>query len=408
MQFLDLKVRAVTPAYIAGAESSKPELRVPSFKGLLRFWYRAFDPSFRYHEPEIFGGAAGGHGQSAFLLRVSEHGGPRRWSWDHGLIERFSEGHGHRMKNGIRYLANMAVPARQAIAPSAEFTMRAISLRRPREPRVRRALLGSLWLLFHLGGAGSRSRRGFGSFSLERWGPTDEWPEARDLPLLASCRDAAEAREALGRAVRTLQTSGWPGWPLAAGEREHQRLPRLNPHIGARDIDAGGSTISKFRLALDPRGFRADARDAWAAAMNEAGRALQDFRLRREPDYHDVKASLSGHRPPRRAPERATFGLPIAFRFRGIQGGAQLGAFRGTPAGGYTSDRHASLLFVRVLRIGNRLHPAYFRLDGPVPAAGPGSTSAVLARSGGGPLAPPSKLGLDDFMDQVSHRWSGS
>ena len=185
-------------------------------------------------------------------------------------------------------------------------------------------------------------------------------------------------------------------------------MPRLNPHIGARDIDAGGSTISKFRLALDPRGFRADARDAWAAAMNEAGRALQDFRLRRAPDYDDVKTSLSGRGPLRRAPERATFGLPIAFRFRGIQGGAQLGAFRGTPAGGYTSDRHASLLFVRVLRIGDRLHPAYFRLDGPVPAAGPGSTSAVLARSRGGPLAPPSRLALDDFMDQVSRRWGGS
>ena len=408
MQFLDLKVRAVTPAYIAGADGSQPELRVPSFKGPLRFWYRAFDPIFRYHEPEIFGGAAGGHGQSAFLLRVSEHGPSRRWSWERGLVERFGEGRGRGMKNGISYLANMAVPRRQAIAPNAEFTMRVTSLRRLPEPEVRRALLGSLWLLFHLGGAGSRSRRGFGSFSLERWGPTDEWPEARDLPLLASCRDAAEAREALGRAVRTLQTSGWPGWPLAAGEREHQRLPRLNPHIGARDIDAGGSTTSKFRLALDPRGFRADARDAWAAAMNEAGRALQDFRLRRAPDYDNVKTSLSGRGPLRRAPERATFGLPIAFRFRGIQGGAQFGAFRGTPAGGYTSDRHASLLFVRVLRIGDRLHPAYFRLDGPVPAAGPGSTSAVLARSRGGPLAPPSQLALDDFMDQVSRRWGGS
>ena len=414
MHTLELTVRAVTPVYFAGAgPKESAELRVPGFKGLLRFWYRAFDPDFPEHEPKIFGGAGGSHGQAAFLLRVREQGAPRRWRWSRGLVGRFDEGRGRGTKNGISYLANMAVPQREAIAPSSEFTVRVICLRRQPKPEVRRALLGSLWLLFHLGGAGSRSRRGFGSFSLEQWAPTDQWPEVKDLPLLAACGDAAEAREVLGRALRRLQSSAWPGWSPAAGEGEPRRLPRLNPHIGARDIDdrdidERGSTTSKFRFALDPRGFRADTPDAWASAMDEAGRALQDFRLRRTPDYDDVKASLTDRLPLRRAPERATFGLPIAFRFRGVHGRAQFGAFRGTAAGGYTSDRHASPLFVRVLRIGDRLHPAYFRLDGPVPAAGPGSTSAVLARSRGGPLPPPSRLALDDFMDQVSRRWSGS
>ena len=407
MQALDLKVRAVTPVYVAGAAGSTPEARVPSFKGLLRFWYRAFDSHFSDYEPKIFGGAGGNYGQSAFLLRVNEHGAPRRWSWDRALVAKFDEGRGRGTKNGINYLANMAVPRREAIAPSAEFTMRVICLRRPPKPEVRRALLGSLWLLFHLGGAGSRSRRGFGSFSLEQWGPTDQWPELRDLPLLASCRDAAEAQEALDLALRTLRSNEWPGWPPAAGEREHQRTPRLNPRIDTRDIDARGSTTSNFRFALDPRGFYDGAPDAWACAMNEAGRALQDFRLRRAPDYTDVKDLLKKGRPLRHAPGRATFGLPIAFRFQGVQGRAQFQAFRGTSAGGYTSDRHASPLFVRILRVGDQLHPAYFRLDAPVPGVGPGSTSAVVARSRGGPLAPPSRLALDDFMDQVSRRWSG-
>ena len=397
MQTLDLKVRAVTPVYVAGADGSTPEVRVPSFKGLLRFWYRAFDPDFPDHEGRIFGGAGNGLGQSAFLLRVRENGVPR-WRWSPDLV-------GRGTRNGISYLANMAVPKREAIAPSAEFTMRVICLRRQPKPEVRRALLGSLWLLFHLGGAGSRSRRGFGSFSLEQWGSTDRWPELRDLPLLASCRNAAEAQEALGIALQTLRSNEWPGWPPADPVGKDNPT-RLNPDIGARAAARGrSSTTSRFDFALDPRGVLATTRDAWASAMNEAGRALQDFRLRRAPDYDDVKASLTGQRPLRRAPERATFGLPIAFRFRGVHGSAQ---FHGTPAGGDTSDRHASLLFVRVLRIGDRLHPAYFRLDGPVPAAGPGSTSAVLARSRGGPLPPPSRLALDDFMDQVSRRWSGS
>ena len=131
MHTLELKVRAVTPAYIAGADGSKSEVRVPSFKGLLRFWYRAFDPSFLCHEPEVFGGAGGGHGQSALLLRVHEHGS-QRWQWNHELVRRFNERRGHITKNGIGYLANMAVPGRTAVAPGAELTMRVVCLRPPR------------------------------------------------------------------------------------------------------------------------------------------------------------------------------------------------------------------------------------------------------------------------------------
>lgn len=400
---LKLTVRAVTPVYLAGAEpKGVPELRAPSFKGLLRFWYRAFDPDFLDREPRLFGGAGGTYGQSPFLLRVDANGTPRRWRWDQATVGRFDEGRGRNTKNGIRYLANMALSNRQAIAPGTECTMRVLCLRRTPAPECRRALLGSLWLLFHLGGAGSRSRRGFGSFSLERWAPQDQWPEIEHLPLLAGCKDVNEGRSSLLRALEMLQSPEWPGWPdddRQEGKPE-RRAARLNPHVGQ-------GPQSAFRFALHPDGFRTDRPNAWAAALNEAGRALQDFRVRREPDYSEVKASLRERRPLRRAPERATFGLPIAFRFQGVRGQAEFQAFRGTPAGRDKSDRHASPLFVRVLRIGDRLHPACFRLDGPVPASGPGSTSAVrTGRGGGSPLAPPANLALDDFMNAVADRWS--
>ena len=390
----ELTVRAVTPVYLAGADGRAPELREASFKGLLRFWYRAFDPHFQSHEAAIFGGAGPNLGQSSFALRLSRNGTRRPWSWNNALVGRFDEGRGRRTKNGIRYLANMAVPRRRAIAAGAEFKLHVLCLRPAVAPEHLRALLGSLWLLFHLGGAGSRSRRGFGSFTLQGWGPKDVSPEIGELPLLADCRSAAEAEDALCRVLDTLRSDRWPG------HRKRQRKPaasRLNPHIGL-------GAKSAFRSVLHPDGFPADRPDAWADALNEAGRALQDFRLRRKPDYTDVKASLSRGTPLHRAPERATFGLPIVFRFHGIPGRAQFQAFRGTPGGGFTSDRHASLLFVRVLRIGDRLHPACFRLDGPVPADGPGSTSAAPARSHR-PLAPPMRRALDDFMDAVARRW---
>ena len=398
MNQLELTVRVVTPVYLAGADGRTPELREASFKGLLRFWYRAFDPDFQDHEPKNFGGAGPGLGQSSFALRLSGNGVRRPWRWNDALVGRFDEGRGRRTKNGIRYLANMAVPRRHAIAPDTEFKLRVLCLRPAVAPEHRRALLGGLWLLFHLGGAGSRSRRGFGSFSLRGWASSDKSPEIGELPLLADCRDATEAGDTLRRVLESLRSDGWPGRPQ--DDRQGQQepaAPRLNPHIGL-------GANSKFRFALHRDGFPAGGPDAWAAALNEAGRALQDFRLRREPDYTDVKASLSRGTPLRDAPERATIGLPIPFRFPGVHGRAQFQAFRGTRTGGDTSDRHASLLFVRVLRIGDRLHPACFRLDGPVPAAGPGSTSAVSVRSRR-PLAPPMRLALDDFMDAVVRRW---
>jgi len=38
-----IEYRINTPAYIAGADQKEPELRAPSFKGILRWWHRASD-----------------------------------------------------------------------------------------------------------------------------------------------------------------------------------------------------------------------------------------------------------------------------------------------------------------------------------------------------------------------------
>ncbi|WP_416332427.1 RAMP superfamily CRISPR-associated protein [Laceyella tengchongensis] len=53
------------------------ELRLPSVKGALRYWYRAINPHFQKvpeggkatWEEILFGGTGGGAGQSAFFMR---------------------------------------------------------------------------------------------------------------------------------------------------------------------------------------------------------------------------------------------------------------------------------------------------------------------------------------------------
>lgn len=74
MYSIEAKLRIVTPAFLGGADPTRTaELRVPSIKGQLRFWYRATDPDFRRNEQRLFGSTDAG--QSSFLL-VLEGGQP--------------------------------------------------------------------------------------------------------------------------------------------------------------------------------------------------------------------------------------------------------------------------------------------------------------------------------------------
>ena len=59
--------RVTTPLFCAGTDPNRAELRLPSFKGALRFWWRALAPLrwgddlevIRRQENEIFGSADG-------------------------------------------------------------------------------------------------------------------------------------------------------------------------------------------------------------------------------------------------------------------------------------------------------------------------------------------------------------
>lgn len=62
MESQEFEVEIVTPLFLGGADPNKAELRAPSIKGSLRFWWRAFNPHFslrdlKKNEAEIFGDA---------------------------------------------------------------------------------------------------------------------------------------------------------------------------------------------------------------------------------------------------------------------------------------------------------------------------------------------------------------
>jgi CRISPR-associated protein Cmr1 len=400
---LVIRYRVTTPAFLGGADLHRAELRPPSIKAALRFWYRAVDPQFAQRdgpgpvrESLLFGATEHDAGQSKVLLSlVGSSVSPLSSSaikWD-----QFAEGDGRRVKNGLSYLGYPLRPRRDAtddkvrtaLAPGGTFSIRLVV--RPGTGALDlhqgRGLVAAAWLLGHLGGLGSRSRRGFGSMAIEDWQATG--PEAGKLTA---------AINELPLGTRIASRDAWtPAWSQATTAFRSwfgafPTEPRLqNPNLGPL-----------MRAVVVKTAFAAAS---WSDGMNAAGRLLQDFRALRQPDYDLVKAHLlQVARAPdgkvlRAAPPRVTFGLPLTFRFGSLATRpTDLTLVPYPPQSVRFAERMGSVLFVRMLTLRDGLHPAFFRLDGAVPGI---DTPAGQRFAGGRPLAPPSSHALDDFMSTL-------
>ncbi len=161
MNTITATYRVVTPMFLGGADpTTEAELRLPSFKGALRFWWRALQwgkvrnvEELRHKEAELFGSSE--TGQSRVLLgmehaisgtnKVTEHWPPTSW-------QRYT-GYGLRDKGERCYLK-----------PGTQWNVH-VNLRRC-SPEQRGQVLATLKLLGLTGGLGARSRKGWGSITL--------------------------------------------------------------------------------------------------------------------------------------------------------------------------------------------------------------------------------------------------
>ena len=106
---IDVAFRVVTPLFCAGADPNRAELRLPSFKGALRFWWRALAWSrcggdlegIRRQEDALFGSASGG--QSRLIMRLAPSSHPPA-TFDKGKLLTVSAGNGSVVGEGARYL----------------------------------------------------------------------------------------------------------------------------------------------------------------------------------------------------------------------------------------------------------------------------------------------------------------
>ncbi len=329
--------------FCGGAPNQSAELRASSFRGVLRFWFRAAAWSEatngdlkKVHslEEALFGSAAAGRGALSLSLETSPN--PR--------------GGNPRFDPGARYLGYGVVdtkgnPQRKLLPAGCEFRVRM----RLRDESLKPALLRAVEAAGLLGGLGAKSRKGYGSICLTKlcgdwgipWIPPNSPKEIEGR--IRSLRPQRSESEAL---PPYTAVSGRSRFLIVLGKAGQQPLDLLDG-IG-REIVCYRS-LGRNKRILDGKPAEVDKRTG---------------RHRFFDDHILVNKGASGR--PGEHPRRIAFGLPHNY---GKSKHEKVEA-AGKTAAGKTIDRRASPLFIHIHQCGGApaavlsFLPAAFLPDG--------------------------------------------
>ena len=184
MSSVEFDLEVVTPMFLGGANNTEAELRVPSIKGMLRFWWRAACgieslEKMKKKETEIFGSTKQ---KASFLLHIVDT------SNINYLLDLKERGetfkvHGHNVSI-IDYLSYGThkyekgkgnVYQRYHITPASSFALKFKFY----NDGLKDEILRAFYFFIACGGLGSRSRNGFGSLHINN----NKMPEYDKLPL---------------------------------------------------------------------------------------------------------------------------------------------------------------------------------------------------------------------------------
>lgn len=164
MTCLTFRLQVITPLFLSGADQQAAELRPPSIRGALRFWFRA-----------MMGGMVGGDWQKVKQLEAQLFGDTNQAS---GLTIRVNalplplEPWNFR-ERGIVYLGyglsgSRTTPARVYVNVTQDSPYEFDLLLLYQDRRMQGVIVGTLWLLTQFGGLGARTRRGFGGLEISQ------------------------------------------------------------------------------------------------------------------------------------------------------------------------------------------------------------------------------------------------
>jgi len=334
--------KIVTPMFIGGADNKQAELRGPSFKGVLRFWFRAIALSelksvkeVKMMGKKLFGST---DGQAKFLLDVCPEGNivecevGKRWNG-----------------KGSAYLGYGVIGkdknTRSYIKENCRFKVTLI-LKKGIEKKEFKYLKLALIAVGLFGGLGSRSRKGFGSVCLEQLQHNEEivW----DAP-----HNAIGLKEKINNLFReTGKLFG--SLPEYSAFSKESTISIYQPSGDCSDALALLDQVGKEMLRYRSYGRRKRGKDIHELPWGEE--AEQIFK-----DDHDLILGVSKGIEPQIHPRRVVFGLPHNYFYSGntkIDVNSSL------------YERRASPLFIHIHELGDKyvavftILPAVFLPEG--------------------------------------------
>ena len=328
---IEATYRVVTPMFCAGADPGRAELRLPSFKGVLRFWWRALAWSrlegdleeIRRQEDVLFGST--GAGQSRVSMRLAMDSDPPLIRKDEVLTVPAPDG--RVVGEGARYLGYGVMHAfgiragqltRTCLRAPFDFTVHMRLREREASPDELRqqsaSLKDALVCLGTLGGMGAKSRKGYGSLAIQSLLVNGEqWWR---LP-----QNMHELRDALVTFRRDRHAAGQPAYTALSREARHVLL--AGDRTQAMELlDLVGRELMRYR--------------SWG----HNGRVLGQSSEKNFGDDHDL---MHGNRR-NKHPRRIAFGLPHNY---GKAPDKQVGPYD------KALDRRASPLFIHIHECGD-------------------------------------------------------
>ncbi len=177
MNSVEFDIEIVTPMFLGSATTTDVELRVPSIKGMLRFWWRAMRAEnnlvkLAQSEAEIFGGVGEGQGKSKLSISISGYNNLK--SGKDFLDEIGFKKNGKRIvkkeNSGIGYLFYSTFTLRDKGKPILKkYLLPGQKFKLKLSGTTKHSLnngLAALWLAIYFGGFGARARRGAGNLAI--------------------------------------------------------------------------------------------------------------------------------------------------------------------------------------------------------------------------------------------------
>jgi CRISPR-associated protein Cmr1 len=157
MQTITFTCETITPMFLSGADGTSPELRAPSIKGALRFWWRAMNghrfenvEEMKAEEGKIFGDTA-----NRSKVNICCY-------FDNINYFNFIENGASFTKKEQYFVYPFYHHAKERKGMNGNFTVSFSS----NDIECLAIFIQNFWILSCLGGLGSRSRRGLGSFRI--------------------------------------------------------------------------------------------------------------------------------------------------------------------------------------------------------------------------------------------------